>query len=78
MNIDLLFTVSQLWNLCSLLRRSQHGDLSLRQDKNFDNLVDELQLLNFHGLEHCVYIDTCRCTTSGTLTTLFKNCTCGV
>ena len=44
--------------------------------KTRSSVIDELQMLNFHGLEKCIIV-TCRCTTTGTSTTLFKNCTCG-
>ena len=54
-NIDLLFTVLQLWNLYGFVHRLHNWSLPLRQDKKFEDLVDELQLLNHYLLEHGLY-----------------------
>ena len=48
----ILTSLSLFCSWWSLLIRLHHWNLPLRQDRNFDNLADELQPLNLHGLEH--------------------------
>ena len=46
-------TNSSIWGISEhILNRLHHWDLPLRQDKDLDNLLEEVQLLNLHGLEH--------------------------
>ena len=40
--------------VCGLLHHLHHWYLPLRHRRDVDDLVDELQLLNLHGSEHCL------------------------